>query len=390
MTGAGVPEPSRPIRLLAVVHRSTVGGTEVCFERVLGALASDPAFEVCAAYPRDGEMVERWDALAPHIPYEVGTLPDRFDLRAYKGWIRRRQLHFDDFEADVTAFAPDVIVSFTSVLIAPIDIAARLGVPAVAYVREFVHPSLVRRWLWAHLAKRAGRLIAVSTPVAEALEPYARGRVRLVHDGVPLPAQTDPSAWPPAAPLAGFYGGYDPRKGGELFVRMAAKVRETVPDARFAFHGVATGGQHAFSGSLKALATELGLMSSDGPGAALTFVETQDFASSFERNTVVVMPSVREGLGLVAIDAMSHGVPVVASQTGGLPDVVDDGATGRLVLVGDTAGFAGAVSAIMLDPTAAAEMGAAARARVEHLFTVDKAVDGLRDAVREVVAGRSR
>lgn len=382
------PAVSRPVRLLAVVHRSTVGGTEVCFERVLEALAADPGFEVCAAYPRDGELAQRWDGLFVHIPYEAGSLPDRFDLRAYKGWIRRAQLWSRTFQADAAAFAPDIVVSFTSVLTAPADVAARLGVPAIAYVREFVHPPLARRWLWRHLAGSAARLVAVSTPLAAALEPYAPGRVRVVHDGVPLPARQHPAEWPPALPLAGFYGGYDPRKGGELFVRMSAKVRETAPEARFAFHGVCAPGQEPFRDRLRALAAELGLGADEK--AALRFDETGDFASSFGENTVVVMPSVREGLGLVAIDAMSHGVPVVASRTGGLPDVVDGGVTGTLVPVGDVGGFAAAAAAIMVERAKAESMGTAARARVERLFTIERAVDGLRDVVRDVVAGRTR
>lgn len=376
----------RPIRLLAVVHRSTVGGTEVCFERVLGALAADPRYKVCAAYPRDGELVGRWDLLADHIPYDAGVLPDSFDFNAYRGWERRRHDARRVFQSDVASFGPDVIVSFTSVLTAPVDVASALGVPAVAYVREVVQPPVVRRWLWRHLADRADRLIAVSTPLAAALQPYAPGRVRVVHDGVPLPDRSHAGEWPPSPPLCAFYGGYDPKKGGETFLRMAAKVAAVLPDARFAVFGVATREQESYRDSMHRLGVDLGL--GDGTSGALEFVETREFSPTFGANTVVVVPSVREGLGLVAIDAMSHGVPVVASRTGGLPDVVEDGVTGALAPVGDADAFAAAVLAIMRDPGTAATMGEAARARVEDAFTVERAVDGLRAVIDEVLDRR--
>lgn len=374
-----------PIRLVAVVHRSVVGGTEVCFERVVTALAADPRFVVCAAYPRQGDRVESWDGITEHIPYDAGVLPDTFDFNAYRGWERRRHGARRVFESDVARFRPDVIVSFTSVLTSPVEVAQRLGVPAIAYVREFVHPAVVRRWLWRHLAARADRLIAVSSEVAQALEPFAPGRVRAIHDGVPLPGVQHAAGWPPSAQVVGFYGGFDERKGGEVFVRMAAIVQRDLPSVRFVFNGVATAEQAKSREALRRLAADLGL-----PGDVMRFDGSGAFGPTFGGNSVVVMPSVREGLGLVALDAMAHGVPVVASRTGGLTDVVDDGMTGVLVPVGDVEGFAAAVAGIVSDPTANTAMGAAARVRVEEQFSVGDAVSGLVGVVHEVVRGGNR
>lgn len=383
---SGLPSSSlRPVRLLAVVHRSVFGGTEVCFERVVTALAGDQRFVVCAAYPRHGELVDRWDRIAEHVPYDAGVLPDSFHLNAYRGWERRRHAARRDFASDVARFRPDVIVSFTSVLTSPMEVARSLGVPGIAYVREFVQPAVVRHWLWRHLAGRADRLIAISSQVAQALEPFAPGRVRTVHDGVPLPSEQHPGAWPPEPPSVGFYGGYDERKGGEVFVRMAALARRGVPSARFTFYGVAAPSQVPFRDALRRLAVSSGLS-----GDAMRFEETREYGSTFGGHSVVVMPSVREGLGLVALDAMAHGVSVVASRTGGLTDVVDDGASGTLVRVGDVDGFAAAVVGIIGDPWVTAAMGAVARQRVEERFTVESAVSGLVGVVDEVLGGEDR
>jgi starch synthase len=85
--------------------------------------------------------------------------------------------------------------------------------------------------------------------------------------------------------------------------------------------------------------------------------------------TVFACPSVYEPLGIVNLEAMACGTAVVASCTGGIPEVVADGETGLLVPPGDPAALAGALNAILRDPARAAAMGQAGRARAEAEFS---------------------
>jgi starch synthase len=86
--------------------------------------------------------------------------------------------------------------------------------------------------------------------------------------------------------------------------------------------------------------------------------------------TVFVVPSVYEPLGIVNLEAAACGTAVVASDVGGIPEVVDDGRTGLLVHydpedpAGFAAGLAARISELLADPARAAEMGAAGRKRV--------------------------
>ncbi|GGY07295.1 glycogen synthase [Streptomyces djakartensis] len=86
-----------------------------------------------------------------------------------------------------------------------------------------------------------------------------------------------------------------------------------------------------------------------------------------------VCPSVYEPLGIVNLEAMACGTPVVASAVGGIPEVVDDGRTGLLVRPGDgfEAGLARAVDTVLADPVAARRMGEAGRERAVGEFGWD-------------------
>jgi len=102
--------------------------------------------------------------------------------------------------------------------------------------------------------------------------------------------------------------------------------------------------------------------------------------------TTFVCPSIYEPLGIVNLEAMACGAPVVGTATGGIPEVVDDGVTGRLVPIDQAedgtgtpldpdrfvADLAAALIEVLSDPAAASRMGAAGRERANDLFSWDR------------------
>jgi len=125
----------------------------------------------------------------------------------------------------------------------------------------------------------------------------------------------------------------------------------------------------------------------------------QDLVAVLAHGTVFACPSVYEPLGIVNLEAMAVGLPVVGTATGGIPEVVDDGVTGWLVPIDQVqdgtgtpidpdrfvADLAGALVEAVSDPDRAARWGVAARRRVEDHFSWDAIAARTLDVYRSVV-----
>ena len=99
-----------------------------------------------------------------------------------------------------------------------------------------------------------------------------------------------------------------------------------------------------------------------------------------------VHPALMEGFGIAVLEAMAMRKPVVATTTGGLPEIVQDGETGMLVPPGDADALARAVSSLLQDPARRRQLGEVGRARVVAHFTVEAMMDGLTSGYETVLA----
>ena len=145
-----------------------------------------------------------------------------------------------------------------------------------------------------------------------------------------------------------FVGRLTPIKGLETLLRALAVLRsDGLAAARLTLLVVGgTKGDEAGSGHLRRLAHELGV------GAWVDFrgPQPQDVLPDYYAAAdLCLMPSRYESFGMVALEAMASGVPVIASRAGGLAVTVQDGATGRLVPEGDVAALARAVAGLLAD-----------------------------------------
>jgi glycosyltransferase involved in cell wall biosynthesis len=153
-----------------------------------------------------------------------------------------------------------------------------------------------------------------------------------------------------------------PIKGHLVLLRALVRARAQVPGVTLDLAG-----RGPLEPALKAYVRELGL------GEAVRFLGfVSPVQRAIEDAAVVVVPSLGEGFGMVALEAMERSRPVIASAVGGLPEIVADGDTGLVVPSGDAEALAEAIVALAGDPERAARMGAAGRERALAEFTPER------------------
>ena len=129
-------------------------------------------------------------------------------------------------------------------------------------------------------------------------------------------------------------------------------------------------------------------------------VDDEELARQYRTAAVLVIPSVErtwygrrvvisELLGLVALEAMASGTPVIASRLGGLPEIVEDGVTGYLFPPGDVSALRDRLTQILADPAAVARLGSNARKAVVAELTWDRCAERCLAAYRELLDQRS-
>jgi glycosyltransferase involved in cell wall biosynthesis len=213
-------------------------------------------------------------------------------------------------------------------------------------------------WVARSLLGRARVVVCASDALAVEARALGAEDVRVIPSGVPIPVTTVS----PDSPLHALYVG---RLSEEKGVRDLAQAMEGLPL-------VVVG-----DGPLRNLLP-----------ATVGFVSPGEVGGWLDRAAVVVVPSRREGYGLVAREAMAHGRAVVATRVGGLVDAIEDGVTGLLVPPRDPVALRAAIEKALGDPELRNRLGTAARAFAIAHFSHEAATERLVDLYAEVSSPR--
>jgi glycosyltransferase involved in cell wall biosynthesis len=278
-------------------------------------------------------------------------------------------------------------------------IAARLSRrPVIWHVRDridddYLPPMVVRifRSLCRHIpnfvvANSNATLRSLRLPILASNSAGAVRRYFVVHDGTYCPNEDKNTTAETNGPAQiALIGRISPWKGQHIFLQAAALVRRRVPDARFLIVGSALFGEVEYDRNIRRLASELGIAD------VVTFTGfCSDIHTLIARMDLVVHAStIGEPFGQVIIEAMSASKPVVATNGGGVPEIVEDAKTGILVPMGDAPAMAEGICQIIADPHRARDMGNRGRERVRKNFTIEHTARKVESIYREVMCGIS-
>ena len=171
-------------------------------------------------------------------------------------------------------------------------------------------------------------------------------------------------------PVVLYTGRIELNKGSIELLQSAHQVASHCPEVEY----VVAGARHN-SIDDRTLEGALGSNGTRSHVRLLGHIPWQQLAGWYRRASVFVMPSYYETFGISVIEAMAFGLPVVATNVGGLPEVVQDGVTGILVPPKDPNALADAIVRLLRDPELRKRLGNAGRERVLSEFRTDRIVE---------------
>ncbi len=255
-------------------------------------------------------------------------------------------------------------------------LAKRIGCPLVLTMHDFLarNERLPFQTTWGR------RVIAVSEPVREALIQQAKlppNLIDVIPSGVeecnqPLQPVLDPHR----TPVIGTAGPLEVVKGLPFFLGAAQQVLAAGAVAEFVVVGA--GPEEV---NLRRLSRELGI------AGQVTFVpNVLDLKGSLSAMDMFCLPSLRQGLGTIMLEAMALGRPVIATSVDGVNSVVKDDETGLLVTPGNSGELARRMLELLRDPFRARRIAEAGRDLVRREFGVDRMAQQTLAVYRQVLA----
>lgn len=390
---------SHKINVLYLSHSAQLYGAEQSLLQLLKGLDRD-RFSPVVVLPQEGPLKQRIADLS--IPIEI--------VPSIRGWLTRREgimrlLHhiglIPFLARSVWTVARLVhrynirLIHTNSLVLIDGALTARLsGIPHVWHAREMLVRESPHNFLFGprsalslvnHLADR---IIAISNAVRLCFEQAGdASKIIVVHNAVDLPALDTLDAGdsirreldiPQGVPVVGEIANITPVKGYEDLVVAGAQVRQSIPNVRFMMVGGAP--YASYKKRITMLINDYGL------GDCFVFTGFRpDVPEIISTLDLLVLPSHYEPFGRALVEAMAAGKPVIGTNVGGIPEIIEDGVTGLLVPPGSPDDLAQAIITILQNPDMARRMGAAGCERAKARFSPERYATEIQKIYKELV-----
>ena len=369
---AGGPTPGGPVRVLFVIGSLNLGGSERHLLHLVSRLdRARFAPMICCLFEEGPLFAAAQAGGVPCVFLNMRRRPNPLvtSWRLARGTARLLRLMRRERVAIVDAYL------FLAYAFA-IPCGWLAGVPVRIVQPRGLHtakPPLPGRHLLERFVNRLATLVvANSEAVARDLmehEGLPARRIAVIYNGVAIPEEpfgqgARPAGLPWGRRVILCVANLIPYKGHLDLLAAAAAVLPAFPDVALILVG---------EGSMRR-AIEEAVAGYGLQGRVHLLGQRGDVPALLSAADLFVLPSHEEGLSNALLEAMAHGVPVIATAVGGNPEAIEDGVSGLLVQPHDPPALAKAISALLRDPVAAHRLGRTGRARAARLFRLDRMV----------------
>jgi len=358
--------PSGFLRLLVVFHESEALGAGRSVLQAVEPL-QEYGWTVSGWFPGDGPMLE--EAAGSILTMAYRRKPIRYSVRGWRAEpgivarLRDTPAYLRAFRQMLLQARPHVVHANTLRTLPEARVAHRLGLPVVVHVHELPSAGAKRTLTLRAAARTADVLVVVSEAVAHVVRPHAGTTPILVaYNGVAVGSDRKRKT---ASSTVGTIGTVCATKGTDVFLEAAALARERHPELRFEHIG-----QTGLDEDREFERRVSELTASEKLHGAVSMLGGQRAADGLRRWELFVLSSRQDAFPLASLEAMAAGVPVIASQVGGLPEQIEHLESGVLVEPENSAALAEWIVRLHEDPALREKLATAARSRVQDRFTV--------------------
>ena len=398
---SGVParnaDDRHPRRVLFVDHTATLGGGELAMlnlVRHLDRRRYDPSVLLFSTGNLNAKLAEA-GVMCHVLPLDKSVLHARKNalglgsvmrlmavfrviVHAFRvaAFVRRREIdliHANSLKADVICGLARLFCR-RPVIWHVRDRIARDYLPGpIVWVYR-----LLARWIPTHV-------VANSEATLRTLRLDGSRRATVIYSGLEIaakPAACEEQTTSSRPLRIGLVGRISRWKGQHVFIRAAREVRDRFSNAEFRIIGSAMFGEEAYEAEVRSLTRDLGL---DG-AVVFSGFRADVGAAVAELDLLVHASTSGEPFGQVVVQGMAAGKAVVATNGGGIPEVVANGVTGLLVPMGDHAAMARAICDLLGDAELRGRMGRLGYERALERFNIGRTVAGVEGVYRHILA----
>lgn len=255
------------------------------------------------------------------------------------------------------------------------------NVPKIVFTEHGIHypyrKKVKRLLINPVLCRLADELVTIAEHTKSNLvkyENYPRKKTRIIYNGIELsafsksidiPAKKKSLGIPPDGKVVGMVARLDPVKNHVMLLRAFQSAAARLPDSCLMIVG-----DGPMRAELEALSAELGISEK-----VFFLGARQDIPDLLKTMDIFVLSSFSEGMSITLLEAMAAGLPVIATNVGGNPEVVADGESGYLVSNDDAKGLSQRLLSLLKDEKTRGEMGRAGRQRAERHFSLQHTVN---------------